>query len=146
MFADKVYSAEVYGNQLKTEIADITDNLLFNLYGDFGSSGDIKLVLCDTKSHIKHSDITKQFLFHFHLKKVLDLGDIHKIKVTYTHPKKKLTEGQKTKCIWFLKQIQINYDRKKFKFEHNKSLTTDNSRANRKIELKLLEQVSFLQY
>ena len=40
---DKIYSVEMYVNKLKENKYDIMNNLTLNVFGDFGSTGEIKL-------------------------------------------------------------------------------------------------------
>ena len=153
-------------------------------YGDFGSTGEIKLkpkhaLLSESSSklskklladfddlkHLKQSreqitssdvDIVKQDVFRYRFKS-LDLGDIYKIMLTFNQPNKKTPIVSSTfigtttlppahsslvKMSWFLRKIEIKFDKRKFLFVYNKLITTDNiAKANRKCELRLLEQV-----
>jgi hypothetical protein len=108
-------------------------NLLLNLYGDFGNSEKIKPLMCKNKAHMEKYELNED-LFHFHFKK-LDIGDIYKIKLVFNHPGPK-----EPKLSWYLNNIEINYDKKKFLFPHKKWLTTD--KENKKVEIKLYDRVS----
>jgi len=160
------------------------NNLTLHAYGDFGSTGEIKLkpkhallsasssklskkLLADFDElkHLKQSreqttsgdiDILKQDVFRYRYKS-LDLGDIYKIMLTFNQPAKKTPTVSSSsigssllaspvsslvKMSWFLRKIEIKFDKRKFLFVYNKLINTDNiAKANRKFELKLLEQV-----
>jgi hypothetical protein len=150
-----------------------------HVYGDFGSTGELKLkpkhalisasssklskklhVNVDELKELKQqkekrtlndADVIKQDSFRYRFKS-LDLGDIYKIVLIFNQPSKKTsassslvsstTKSTLVKMSWFLRKVEIKYDKRKFLFVYNKLVNTDNmAKANRKYELKILEQV-----
>jgi hypothetical protein len=102
------------------------------------------------KTTLSDADVIKQDSFRYRFKS-LDLGDIYKIVLNFNQPGKKTSSSSLVsstakstlvKMSWFLRKVEIKYDKRKFLFVYNKLVNTDNmTKANRKYELKILEQV-----
>ena len=101
------------------------------------------------KTTLSDADVVKQDSFRYRFKS-LDLGDIYKIALIFNQPSKKTSsslvsstaKSTLVKMSWFLRKVEIKYDKRKFLFVYNKLVNTDNmAKANRKYEFKLLEQV-----
>jgi len=130
----KVYSADCYTNELDTSKEMIMKNLKLVLYGEFGNSDALRPLTCKSKLHMERYELDED-LFHFHFRKS-DIGEIYKIKLIHTHP------GGKVKTHFFLRKIQVNYDKNQYVFTHNKWLST--SKDEKKVELKLFNKVNQL--
>ena len=107
-------------------------NLKLVLYGEFGNSDALKPLTCKNKLHMDRYELDED-LFHFHFRKS-DIGEIYKIKLIHTHP------GGKVKTHFFLRKIQVNFDKNQYVFTHNKWLST--SKDEKKVELKLFNKVN----
>ena len=103
------------------------------------------------KTTLSDADVIKQDSFRYRFKS-LDLGDLYKVVLVFNQPGKKTSASASlvsstakstlVKMSWFLRKVEIKYDKRKFLFVYNKLVNTDNmTKANRKYELKILEQV-----
>jgi hypothetical protein len=118
----------------KLDLEKIMKNMALNVLGDFGELTNKKPIICKhAKMQSIHRDDLSDRLIHFHVASA-DLGALHKIKLSYEHKDLKRAES------WFLKYIQIFYDKQEFYFACKKWIKVD--KEQRKVDLNLFELVS----
>jgi hypothetical protein len=120
----------------KLELAHIINSLKLSVDGDFGKLTNKKPIAC--KNHRPysgaHRDDLDDHLIHFHVASV-DLGALWKLKLSYEHKDLRHAES------WFLKYIQVFYDKQEFYFSCKKWIKVD--KEQRKVELTLKESVIY---
>ncbi len=119
----------------KLDLEKIMKNMTLNVFGDFGELSNKKPIICKhAKAHSSQRDDLNDKLIHFHVASH-DLGALYKIKLSYEHKDLYKVES------WFLKYIQIFYDKQEFYFPCKKWIKID--KEQKKVELNLHEQASF---
>lgn len=115
----------------KLEIDKIISHLTLSIHGDFGSLDKKKPLVCKSHAPEKGRDDLSDQLIHFHIKSN-ELGSLHTIQIHYENKQLRQPEN------WFLKYIQVYYEKKEFYFQSKKWIKLD--KEKKKVNLTLWEQ------
>ena len=106
----------------------VFESLSITLFGDYGISPKSFKLVEEKKNKCHQPAPNKQ---HFHIK-MQDVGPLYKLKL--------VQNSSKIATNWYLKSIEVRYDKQMYWFIAKKLITTNKS-EKKAFELKIYEQV-----
>lgn len=120
-----IYKIELYVKKMCKQKQYILENLILQIFGDFGRSIELKPrktnvnCSCDANSNVD--------VIHFHSHN-LDLGNIFKVKLIQKNPSKNLLN-------WYLEKARVIHDKEEWTFQFQKWINMEKKEKKKEIKI-----------